>query len=98
MTPVHEFARQPFPVQAVALSVPFSLVARPPEILTAATKLRQGNVFTRVCDSLHRRGGGSVRETPLPAVRYACYWNALFFTFVLVASSVNRKNSMKAIW
>ena len=35
-------------------------------LLPPATKLRQGNVFTRVCDSVHRRGEGVfVRETLL---------------------------------
>ena len=29
-----------------------------------ATKLRQGYVFTRVCDSVHRGRGVSVKETP----------------------------------
>ena len=35
-------------------------------LLPPVTKLRQGNVFTPVCDSVHGEGGVSVRETPLP--------------------------------
>ena len=61
--------------------------------LPPATKLRQSNVFTLVCHSVHRaisvRGfsvqggavrGVSVRETPAAAVRLrASYWNAFLF-------------------
>ena len=34
------------------------------ELLPPATKLRQGNVFTPVCHSLHRGGGGSLSGRP----------------------------------
>ena len=33
-------------------------------LLPPETKLRQGNVFTRICDSVHRGKGVSVEETP----------------------------------
>ena len=62
--------------------------------LPPATKLREGNVFTPVCHSVHRRvsvqgisvqgglcPGGSLSGRPLCTVKcgqYASYWNAFF--------------------
>ena len=60
--------------------------------LPPATKLRQGNVYTLVCDSVHREGlcpgrGVSVRETSrhhtVTCGWYASYWNAFFFFLIL---------------
>ena len=59
--------------------------------IPSATSLRQGNVFTRVCDSVHRRRGGAGRQADTPLGRYppppdshcsgwyASYWNAFLF-------------------
>ena len=56
-------------------------------LLPPATELRQGNVFTPVCHSVHRGGGQTPPGRPIPYVvhagirstsgRYASYWNAI---------------------
>ena len=50
------------------------------------TKLREGNVFTRVCQSFCLLGGGLYGQNPPCTVtrgRYAPYWNA----FLLINAS-----------
>ena len=64
--------------------------------LSPATKLRHSNVFTPVCGSVHREGGGSLSRGRFcrgglcpgrPPVRLrarnASYWNAFLFLLIL---------------
>ena len=57
------------------------------------TNLRKGNVFTPVCDSVHRGGVHPPgRHRPPPdghcSGRYASYWNAFLWKLVLILSDL----------
>ena len=58
------------------------------------TKLREGNVFTPVCDSVHKEGlwpwGGTCQGAPrtVTSGRYASYWNAFLFFLIKVFNAI----------
>ena len=47
------------------------------------TKLREGNVFTPVCESVHRGVSVLGDLCTVKSGRYASYWNAFLFKYLI---------------